>query len=256
MACSTTTPAAALGKTVNFDFHDSRYVLSWQHHGARAYVPEGVGDAAVPLVIFLHGTNTGAVLHSWMSQVNNDLRPSLDQLIEQNTIVPAVLAAPSQTRRASIRHLWDDFDYGAFVQKTQAALGESTRIDMSRIVLVGHSGAGCNPDGGLLAAASAQKDPPLFGLVAIDVCMKAGYGFTLGRSRARSVSVFWQVESWKRDYEDFYSAFLKSRSDPDAGLDVFEEVGVVGRDAHNQIVPRAFALALTQLLAPKPADNS
>jgi poly(3-hydroxybutyrate) depolymerase len=256
VACSVTTPAAAEGETVDFDFHDSRYVLSWQHHGGRAYVPAGVGDAAVPLVIFLHGTNTGAVLHSWMSERSNDLRPELDQLVERNAIVPAVLAAPSQTRRASIRHLWDGFDYGAFVHETQAALGERARIDRNRIVLVGHSGAGCNPEGGLLAAAAARKELPLFGLVAIDVCMKASYGFALGKSRARSVSVFWQVESWKRDYEDFYSAFLKSRSVPDAELDLFEEVGVPGRDAHNQIVPRAFALALTRLLAPKSADNS
>ncbi|HEY6557703.1 MAG TPA: hypothetical protein VI072_10535 [Polyangiaceae bacterium] len=256
VASSVTTPAVAAGKTVDFAFDRARYVLAWQAQGGRAYVPEAVSDVAVPLVIFLHGTNTAGVLHPWMSERNNDLRPLLDQLIEQGSVTPAVLAAPSQTRRASIRYLWDDFDYGAFAQKTQAALGDSARIDTGRIVLVGHSGAGCNPDGGLLRAASARQEPPLFGLVAIDVCMKASYGLALGKSRARSVSVFWQMESWKRDYGDFHDAFLKSRANFAAERDSFEEVGVVGRDAHNQIVPRAFALALTQLLAPKPADNS
>lgn len=256
VGCSVARPASATGRSVDFDFEDSRYLLPWQHHGARAYVPEGAGDDAVPLVIFLHGTNTGRVLHPWMSERSSDLRVLLDELVQEGKMVPAVLAAPSQTRRASIRHLWDGFDYAAFVRETEAALGDAARIDRERVVLVGHSGAGCNPEGGLLHAAAAKHNPALLGLVAIDVCMRPSFGLSLGKSRAASVNVFWQVESWKRDYGDFYSAFLETRADDAPHGDTFEELGVRGRDAHNQIVPRAFALALSRLLAPTSADNS
>ncbi len=252
-----TARAAAAGKTVDFAFKDSRYLRSSQHHGGRAYVPEGAGggDDAVPLVIFLHGTNTAGVLHPWLSERSSDLRILLDELVAEGRIVPAVLAAPTQTRRASIRHLWEGFDYVAFVRETEAALADAVRIDRERVVLVGHSGAGCNPEGGLLHAAATKAEPALLGLVAIDVCMKSSYGLALGKSRATSVSVFWQVESWKRDHGDFYEAFLESRAGFGAEGDTFEELNVIGRDAHNQIVPRAFTLALAQLLPP-PADNS
>ena len=249
-------PARATGRSVDFDFEDARYLQPWQHQGARAYVPEGAGDDAVPLVIFLHGTNTGRALHPWMSERSSDLREVLAELVDQGQVVPAVLAAPSQTRRASIRHLWDGFDYAAFVRKTEAALGDTAQIDRQRVVLVGHSGAGCNPEGGLLHAAASKHEPPLLGLIAIDVCMRPSFGLSLGKSRAAAVNVFWQVESWKRDYGDFHSAFLETRSGFAAEGDVFEELDVHGRDAHNQIVPRAFALALSRLLAPKSADNS
>jgi len=244
---------AAAGVSIDFEFEDARYLLAWQRQGARVHVPEQVGDEPVPLVIFLHGTNSTRQLHAWMSEKSYDLRPLLDDLIGRRAMAPVVFAAPSHTRRANIRHIWDGFDTAAFVARTRAALGDTAQIDPTRVVLVGHSGAGCNPNGGLLRAASRSE--PLFGLIALDVCMNADYGLSLGKSRSASVGVFWQVESWKRDFDEFRSAFLDSRSGFGEALDTFEEVSVPGRDAHNEIVPRVLTLALPQLFPPTPASE-
>jgi hypothetical protein len=235
--------------SVDFPFDDERYLLFAQQDGGRAFVPEGVvADQPVPLVIFLHGTNDMGPLHRWMAEPN-DLRPVVQKWVRDGAVGPMVLAAPSQTRKAwSGKYLWAGFDAGAFVAATQSALGASARLDRNQVVLVGHSGAGCNDAGGLLAAAGSAL---LFkALVAIDTCMDGGIGEQLGQAAsALQLRVYWQPESWRRDVAAFEQGLLSAAgqaSEPP----VLESIPGLGLDAHNLIVREALRRALPQLVPP------
>jgi hypothetical protein len=249
-------PARA-GTTIDFDFKDRRYILPWQKHGGRVYVPDRVGTAPVPLIVFLHGTNNKErSLHPWMNDGENDLRPMLDDLIDGERITPALLAAPSQTRDADMWHLWKRFDIDAFVKQTQRVLGDRARIDSNRVILVGHSGAGCNPAGGILDAARSRSTITLFALTAIDVCMDRMSARYLGRADSRTaVDVFWQMTSWHRNYDGFREEILERRGSSLAPTTLQEVSDLVG-EAHTAIVPPALSSSLLRLLPTSPPSSA
>ena len=55
--------------------------------------------------------------------------------------------------------LWPGFDLDAFLDRTAARLAGIATIDRSRVIVVGHSGAGCNIHGGLATALHAKTTP-------------------------------------------------------------------------------------------------
>jgi len=143
------------GKSFDFAFHDEEYLLPRQHSGGRAYVPKQVtADAPVPLVVFLHGVNRRNRLHMWLGAGPADLRARLDKWIAQGDLPPAVLAAPSQTRDALWpAMLWTGIELDEFVAAAEKAVAGRARISRDHVIVAGHSGAGCNADGGLLKIA-------------------------------------------------------------------------------------------------------
>ena len=73
-SCGLTTSAEA--ETVYFQHEDARFLHRYQRNGGAAVVPEGVPAAqALPLVVFLHGTNPTSEPHLWMGGGSKDLRP-------------------------------------------------------------------------------------------------------------------------------------------------------------------------------------
>ncbi len=193
-------PVARAGTTVHFPFDDDRYLRADQHDGGTAYVPDSASaeDGAVPIVVFLHGINPAGELHVWM-EGDHDLRPVVDTLTASGA-EPFVLAAPSQTRDAGRgRFLWPDFDIDAFVAQTAAAVARHVDVDARRVYVVGHSGAGCNASGGIVAAAQASR-ARVRGVLAVDTCLDADSGGAFAQIPARvPVWVTWQDRTWPRD---------------------------------------------------------
>ena len=59
--------SSADAKTVYFPHQDSRFLYAFQKNGGAAVVPEGVSsEQPLPLVVFLHGTNSTAETHVWL----------------------------------------------------------------------------------------------------------------------------------------------------------------------------------------------
>ena len=52
---------------------------------------------------------------------------------------------------ASGRHMWQSFDLDDFVRAVDAAIATRAAVDRDQVFVIGHSGAGCNPDGGCQA---------------------------------------------------------------------------------------------------------
>jgi hypothetical protein len=209
------------GQTRDFTY-DGRDVghLERAYRG-RVFVPALTAARAkerpVPLVVFIHGTNAEAIDFRWMGGGREgDVRRIVAALVENQRIEPVVVAAPSATLPAAIVNAhtsWPAFDLDRFVSRTVRELRGVARIDLARVIVVGHSGAGCNRQGGLLATLNAVLRP--LAILSIDTCMAPDTAPLLALAdRRTAVVVSWQTHSWtSRALGAFAKAFRRAVAD-------------------------------------------
>jgi hypothetical protein len=143
------------------------------------------------------------------------------------------------------RTAWEDFDLHAFVDDVVTATAGSVKVDREQVLLAGHSGAGCNPDGGLASDFwSARRELPL-ALVSIDPCLDR----ELGRAFARRPSTVplwlsWQSAIWTRSPEQFAAGLSEHK--PPGRVDRLLELPARGVNPHEAIVPVALERALRE----------
>jgi len=170
--------------------------------------------ATLPLVVFLHGLNKDLIPHRWMGGGNEgDVRKIVSGLIESGAVPPLVVAGPGSVVKEAVSHgaSFAELDVDHFIERTEAALAlgvgaPGVRIDRARVVVVGHSGAGCSAQGGIVAAARARR--PVLGVASIDTCMGVGLAQALAAAPPTThVVVTWQTASWKRPFGPFAATF-------------------------------------------------
>ncbi len=239
--------ARAEAKTLYFPHQDERLLQPWQKNGGAALLPAGAGpEQRVPLVVFLHGTNSAGDQYLWMGG-RKDLRPLARRLVESEQVQPFVLAAPSQTKNAALAsRVWKDFDLSQFVEDVVKATEGQVGIDRERVVLAGHSGAGCNPSGGLAGNYWSASTPLPLALISIDPCLdaKMGRAFTQRPSEV-PLLLWWQSAVWTREPAKFSAVLMSSK--PEGRVDRLVELPPVGANPHNGIVPVALERALREL---------
>jgi hypothetical protein len=241
------------GQSFDFPFHDEEYLLARQHGGGRAYVPKQVtADEPVPLVVFLHGVNRRNRLHMWLGSGPADLRARLDKWIARGDLPPAVLAAPSQTKDALWPGtLWTGIDLDEFVTAAERAVAGRARISRDHVIVAGHSGAGCNLEGGLLNIAAARGAIRPIGIVALDTCLDGEVGEALARaSESTRIAAYWQSVIWRRKVVDFAIGFGLVRQEYPPGNDWFEHVNATGRWPHDALVAPSLLEAISVMLGP------
>lgn len=235
-AALVTREGSAAQQTVYFAHDDERLLLKEQRHGGAAtFAADRSEDRPLPLIVFLHGTNEAGQLHLWMGGGKRDLRALASELITDRKAPPFVLAAPSQTRAAGVpRALWQGFDLPRFVSDVASATAGRVAIDRSRVVVLGHSGAGCNPTGGLAGAAANGSIRAL--IVSVDPCLDAEMGGAFARRpSAVPLSVWWQSAVWARSPDRFWAALTTKK--PSERVDRMTKLPLTGADAHDAIVP-------------------
>jgi hypothetical protein len=211
--------------------------------------------APLPLLVFIHGLNTDRIKYRWMGGGNEgDVRRIVADLIEAGQIPPAIVAAPSSIIPAASSNAatsWPSFDLDRFLDLTAENLAGVATIDRSRIVVAGHSGAGCNPTGGLPAALKGKTRP--LAAISIDTCMMPTVGAELARAHPSThVIVSWQTQTWaRRPFADFKATFLREveKAPPNAG--VFRELEAARPTEpmpHDAMVPLTFRTWLPKLL--------
>jgi hypothetical protein len=186
------------GATVLFPYHQRRLMYSRNPNGGLAYVSAGaVRGAPLPVVVFLHGMNSDERIHPWFGPPYGDLRPLIESLVASGKVAPLVVAAPTHTRYATgATVMWPRFDLDDFLGATEAALGDTWKLDRSRVLLVGHSAAGCNATGGLFA--ERPRDRKLLGLIDVDGCLDDSIATQLAEAASSTrVQFFWQ-HTWPR----------------------------------------------------------
>jgi pimeloyl-ACP methyl ester carboxylesterase len=166
-----------------------------------------------PLLVFIHGLNSERIPYRWMGGGNEgDVRRIMSGLMESGKIPPMIVAAPSSTVLAAVTNAvtsWPQFDLDRFVTRTRDALAGVATIDTSRIIVAGHSGGGCNAQGGMASAIGAKN--PVYAALAIDTCMLVNFAEVLTNARSdMHVVVSWQSQSWdKRPFDHFRAHFTK-----------------------------------------------
>lgn len=249
---------ATASGTTTFPYRQRTLLYSRDPAGALAYVTSGAVDgASLPVVVFLHGMNRDGVVHPWFGSPQGDLRAVVEPLVRAGKVAPLILAAPTHTRNATgAASMWPDFDLGDFLDATDAALAGSARIDRSRVIVVGHSGAGCNPSGGLLGEGVLRARP--FAVVAIDTCVEERVTPRLASlAETANVRFYWH-RSWRRPIAELAAAC--------ATCTIEEVVDLPPRSIpHVAMVPAVFRRALPELLpppnasarrAPEPAEDA
>jgi hypothetical protein len=188
-------------------------------HSSLATVP---GKAA-PILVFLHGMNTELIKYRWMGGgQEGDVRRIVAELMEAGSVTPMIVAAPSTIDPVTASNavlLWPAFDLDAFLDRTAARLAGLATIDRSRVIVVGHSGAGCNIRGGLATALHAKTAP--FADLVVDTCMATDFAKDLAHAPpATNVIVSWQSISWEdRLFDDFRHVFKRELKKANPPLD-------------------------------------
>lgn len=246
--------AAAEAKTLYFPHNDATFLHRFQRNGGAAVLPDRVEtDQPLPVVVFLHGTNPTSELHMWLGG-GRDLRPMIKRLIDNGQVKPFVLAAPSQTKNAGLAaKVWQGFDLNAFVDDVVKATDGSVTIDRTRVVLAGHSGAGCNPSGGLAADFWSAGVPLPLALVSIDPCLDRKMGASFARRPTEvPLLLWWQPAIWIRQPAKFEAALTRDK--PEERVDRVRELPPMGANPHEAILPVALESALRELFGTKTTD--
>jgi hypothetical protein len=241
--------APADAKTLYFPHQDAKLLHRFQRNGGAAVVPEhSQPEEVLPLVVFLHGTNPTSETHLWLGGAGRDLRPLVKRLIDGGQVQPFVLAGPSQTKSAGLAAtVWQDFDLNTFVEDVVRATDGLVRIDRKRVVLAGHSGAGCNPRGGLASDYWSAGSPLPLALVSIDPCLDRKMGGAFARRPTEvPLLLWWQPAIWVRQPDKFQAALLRDK--PEQRVDRVRELPPMGANPHEAILPVAFESALRELL--------
>ena len=228
---------------------------------ARAYEGRAfVHDAALavkdplPLVVFLHGLNRALIPHRWMGGgTEGDVRRIIADLIDRGELPPLVLAGPGSIAPPAVSFgaSFPVFDLDRFIELTDAALAGVARIDRSRIVVTGHSGAGCSDKGGLVAAVRAKTRP--LAVVSIDTCMAGPLAEALAAAPPEThVVVTWQSADWIRNFDHFRAVFTHTvdAHPPSSGvLRELDPLPPLAR-AHDATVGQTFEKWLPRILPP------
>jgi hypothetical protein len=243
------------GYSVDYDFvpsPDEHPERAWQ---GRAYVhPAAQSAKPLPVIVFMHGVNTDHVRYRFVGGGQElDVRQVVADLIDQKLIEPSILAAPSTV--TSCEHpliIWPQFDLGHFLSLTAAALGPQVELDMNRVVLLGHSGAGCNRRGGLVSA--MRSFPAAQAILAIDTCMALeDVPFFARAPSDADLVISWQPRGWTRQFEMFEELFMRHADVQYArGLRKVEGMDISEPRPHTAIVSAAMRKWLPNWLPPHP----
>ncbi len=245
------------GKNYDYDY-DGRDVghpeRAWL---GRAYVPKAASEKgkARPLVVFLHGLNAALIKYRWMGGgKEGDVRRMIDGLVTKGRIEPVVVAAPSSVIASQVSKgaSWNYFDLDKFVDLTIKRLKGIVRIDEKRIIVAGHSGAGCSTAGGMATVGKSRRK--LLALLAIDTCMSGSLATRLGQSRPQThVVVSYQTVSWgKRRFKLFRKLFNRQVKKTPAKKGILRELDHLRPTAkpHDATVKLTFRKWLPKIVPP------
>ncbi|KYF99377.1 hypothetical protein BE20_31675 [Sorangium cellulosum] len=216
----------------------------------------------LPILVFLHGTNAAQIKYRWMGGgQEGDVRRIAAQLMEAGQIPPILVAAPSAVLPAAVavaRTSWPAFDLDAFLDATAARLRGVATIDRTRVIVAGHSGGGCNREGGVATALRASI--PVHAALVVDTCMDVDIALPLAQSPpATHVVVSWQTMSWaKRPIADFRRAFqrgVEARPAAPGVLRELEQLQPTEPMPHDAMVPLVLRRWLPPLLSPDAAPG-
>ncbi len=249
-------PGDLLGDTVDFPYDAADIGDPDRAYVGRAFIPDRAAGAegGLPLVVFFHGLNRQLIPHRWMGGgTEGDVRRIVGDLVAAQAVAPVLLAAPGSIRPAAVSGgaSFPVFDFDRFLDLTERALEGRATLDRARVVVVGHSGAGCSERGGIVSALASKTQP--HAVVSVDTCMPGSLALALGAAPPTThVVVTWQDASWPRSFDGFRAAFAATAKAHPPAPGVLRELDVLPPlpKAHDATVKQTFDKYLPRLLPP------
>lgn len=249
-------PGDLIGETVDFPYDGSDVKDPKRAYEGRVFITDkaAIGQTPVPLVVFFHGLNRDLIPHRWMGGGNEgDVRRIVGELVAAGSVEPLVLAGPGSIEPAAVSGgaSFPTFDFDKFVELTERALKGRVTIDKERIVVTGHSGAGCSAEGGIVTATKARIVP--LAVVSIDTCMAGSLADALGRASPRTnVLVTWQTASWSRNFDHFEKVFHARVKESPPAPGILRQLDQLPNlpKSHDATVKQTFDKWLPKLLPP------
>ncbi len=221
----------------------------------RAWIPPQVlatPDAPHPLIVFMHGLNKDRVPFRWMGvPADPDFRELVGTLTDAGRIEAPIVVAPTTTFECDVpRSMWPGFDLPWFLDLAIRNVEPRATVDRTRVLLVGHSGAGCNTTGGMARAVGSGV--PLRAVLVIDTCMDPPAGPLFARAAPDTdVVITWQPFTWKRPVQEFTAGFLQASESTGArGARSVIRYAPSGSNQHNAMVELSLAWWLPIWLPP------
>ncbi|MEI8255905.1 MAG: hypothetical protein WCJ30_09545 [Deltaproteobacteria bacterium] len=247
-------PHFEMAGVATFAFDDVHLLDRRQHNsGAVWLTPNARPGSAVPLLIYLHGVNRHRILHRWMHGSDRDMRTIVGPMALEHLVGPMAVAVPSTTGDSAQTQLtlYPRFDVSAFIDAVDRALApQGFRVDRQRVILSGHSAAGCVRHNGFL---NAVGSPAVRVLLDIDCCMNEHFAQILASAPpAQRVIVAYQDHMWNadRDYSSFAWNFRRLSAGVDPAQRVLQYYRASGPDAHNDMVQIVLRDWLPRLVPP------
>jgi hypothetical protein len=255
-------PPPPEGTTLDFAWDGRDVGHPERAHFGRVFVPPRAAadpKAPRPLVVYLHGMNRELVKYRFMGGSGpgeDDVRRVVGGLVERGDVPPVVLAAPSSIKPEAIATAetsWPSFDLDRFLAQTIQALRGMATVDLDRVIVAGHSGAACNPSGGLFTAMAAATRP--FAVIFVDTCLPGDLAARMVRVAATTHAIAtYQTIAWDdRPFAETRHAFareLAARPAPKGIFRELEELRPAEPMPHNAMVHLTLERWLPRLLGP------
>ena len=244
--------APLAGRTIDFEYDGRDKKSVALAYSGRVFVPDAVIAAGkpVPLVVFFHGLNKELVRHRWMGGgEEGDVRRIVLSLIESGDIPPVIVAGPGSIQPDAVSDgaSFPYFDFDKFMALTKQSVNGLAEIDPNKIVVAGHSGAGCSERGGIVSAMHSSFVP--HSIISMDTCMLMGLAETLSAAPASTnVVVTWQSASWDREFDVFKTTFKKGAEGHPASVGVLRTLDELPTNSHDATVGMTFKKYLPVLL--------
>ncbi len=247
------------GNTIDFNYDAKETGHPERAYMGRAFVHKKAAQyqhTELPLIVFIHGLNREKIKYRWMGGGNEgDVRRIISEMIESSSISPVLLAAPSSIIPAAVDNAvlsWPAFDLDRFVELTEQALTGSARIDKKRVIVVGHSGGGCNTKGGIYSTIQSKTKP--MAVFSVDTCMLPDSAIALSKAPPdMHIIVSYQTQSWAgRPISEFQKHFEKEikKLPPNPNvLRHLEQIRPKEPMPHDAMVPITLRTWLPKLLA-------
>lgn len=131
--------------------------LSYPDDGALWIPAEALCSGEVDVLVMLHGINPARHTTPSIGGDGRRLELLVRRLIDHHQSIPLALAEPVHLEAASSTLYGTEFDPTRYVQMVRDALSVYG-VEVNSLSVVGHSGAGCDPDNGLYKLARRWRE--------------------------------------------------------------------------------------------------
>jgi hypothetical protein len=179
----------------------------WNGEQGRVWAPD-TASGKIPLVVYLHGLINDKIASASARMIADDATLKADgwsmstgnlveKMIKDGKIKPVAIAAPGEKLSAAGGGaLWKTLDFSGFVDEVVTRLAAAKiQVDLSKLTVVGWSGAGCNDNTGLhkIAQEVGKGKYKLYLMGCADTCVTTPSGTRIQTALGNASTIVYSI---------------------------------------------------------------